>query len=142
MALNADDKSHIQAIWPCVAAHPDEYGGEALYRMFLSNPQTKTYFPGFEIHKDSPQIKAHGKKVVNALTEASKHMDNIEGALGNLIDRHAYDLRVDPGNFKLLAHHILVTIATHFPDKFDCMTHQALDKFLAAVGAALTCKYR
>ncbi|XP_073398863.1 hemoglobin subunit alpha-2-like [Dendrobates tinctorius] len=142
MALNADDKAHVQAIWPSVASHAEQYGGEALYRMFLSSPQTKTYFPNFDMHKDSPQILAHGKKVVNALTEASKHMDDIDAALSKLSDLHAYDLRVDPGNFKILAHHILVTIATHFPDKFDCLTHQALDKFLAAVGTCLTSKYR
>ncbi|XP_075687418.1 hemoglobin subunit alpha-2-like [Rhinoderma darwinii] len=142
MALNADDKAHIQAIWPSVAAHADKYGGEALYRLFLSHPQTKTYFPNFDFHKDSPQIKAHGKKVVDALTEAAKHLNNIDSAMCRLSDLHAYDLRVDPGNFPLLAHNILVTIAVHFPDKFDCLTHQALDKFLAAVGCSLTSKYR
>ncbi|KAG9477141.1 hemoglobin subunit alpha-2-like [Eleutherodactylus coqui] len=142
MALTADDKAHIQAIWPCVAAHPAELGGEALHRMFVCHPKTKTYFPGFDFHKDSAQIKAHGKKVVNALTEASHHLDNIPGALSKLSDLHAYDLRVDPGNFDHLRHHILVTMGCHFPDKLDCCTHQSMDKFLAAVGNALTSKYR
>nr|P83113.1 RecName: Full=Hemoglobin subunit alpha-2; AltName: Full=Alpha-2-globin; AltName: Full=Hemoglobin alpha-2 chain [Telmatobius peruvianus] len=137
-----DDRSHILAIWPSVASHGADYGGEALYRLFLSNPQTKTYFPNFDFHKDSPQIKAHGKKVVDALTEASKHLDNINGALSKLFDLHAFELRVDPGNFPLLAHHINVTIAVMFPDdKFDIAHHQ-LDKFLAAVGGSLTSKYR
>ncbi|XP_071978824.1 hemoglobin subunit alpha-2-like [Engystomops pustulosus] len=142
MALNADDKAHIQAIWPCIAQHAAEYGGEALYRMFLSNPQTKTYFPKFDCSKDSAHVKAHGKKVLDALTETVKHLDNIDGALCKLSELHAYDMRVDPGNFPLLAHHILVTIAIHLPDKFDCLTHEALDKFLAVVGCSLTSKYR
>ncbi|XP_056390847.1 hemoglobin subunit alpha-2-like [Hyla sarda] len=142
MALDADNKGLIQAIWTPIAAHADQYGAEALYRMFLSSPQTKTYFPNFDLHKDSPDIRAHGKKVFDALTKAAQHLDNIEGALSNLSDLHAFDLRVDPGNFTILAHHILVTIAIHHPDKFDSLTHQALDKFLAAVGCALTSKYR
>ncbi|XP_063790283.1 hemoglobin subunit alpha-1-like [Pseudophryne corroboree] len=142
MALNADNKAHIQAIWPSVAAHADTYGGEALFRMFSSNPQTKVYFPAFDFHEKSPQIQKHGKKIVDALTEAVSHLDNIEGALDKLSDLHAFKLRVDPGNFSLLAHHILVVIARHFPKKFDCATHQALDKFLARIESALTCKYR
>ncbi|XP_075035968.1 hemoglobin subunit alpha-2-like [Mixophyes fleayi] len=142
MALNADDKAHIQAIWPCIAANAEKYGGEAMQRLFLCDPQTKTYFPNFDCHKVSPQIANQGKKVVDALTEAVKHLDNIEGALDKLSDLHAYDLRVDPGNFPLLAHQFLVVIAIHLHKKFDCCTHQAVDKFLARVGCCLTSKYR
>ncbi|KAG8432884.1 hypothetical protein GDO86_017224 [Hymenochirus boettgeri] len=142
MMLSAEDKKHIKAIWPSVAAHADQFGADALYRMFLSNPQTKTYFPKFDFHKDSAQMKAHGKKVVDALTEASNHLDNIGGTLSKLSDLHAHDMRVDPGNFPLLSHHILVVIALHFPKQFDFAAHQALDKFLATVSAVLTSKYR
>ncbi|XP_068102917.1 hemoglobin subunit alpha-like [Hyperolius riggenbachi] len=142
MALNADDKALIQAIWPSIAAHPDQFGGEALYRLFLCYPQTKTYFPKFDFSKGSAHIKTHGKKVVDALSEAVKHLDNIDGALSHLSDLHAYDLRVDPANFPLLAHMILVVIAVHLPKKMDCSTHEALDKFLHNIGCVLTSKYR
>ncbi|MEE6498446.1 hypothetical protein FKM82_003101 [Ascaphus truei] len=142
MALNADDKKCIKAIWPGVAAHSDKFGGEALYRMFLSNPQTKTYFPNFDFSKDSPNIRAHGKKVMDALNEAASHIDNISGTLSKLSDLHAFDLRVDPGNFPLLCQNILVVIAIHFPKQFDAPTHTALDKFLCAVSGVLTSKYR
>ncbi|KAM3917882.1 hemoglobin subunit alpha-C-like [Leptodactylus fuscus] len=140
--LNADDKAHVQAIWHSVAAHAQEYGAEALHRMFVTCPQTKTYFPNFDCSKDSAHVKAHGKKVMDALTEAVKHIDNIAAALGSLINLHAFDLRVDPGNFKYLTHNILVTLAIHLGDKLDCVTHQAVDKFLAEVATALTSKYR
>ncbi|XP_044159907.1 hemoglobin subunit alpha-2-like [Bufo gargarizans] len=142
MALTSEDCACIHAIWPHLSAHPDKYGAEALYRMFLCEPQTKTYFAGFDFHKDSPQIKGHGKKVFDALTKASKHLDNIDGALCDLSELHATNMRVDPGNFSLLAHHILVVCAIHFPDKFDCHTHQAVDKFLANVSCVLTSRYR
>ncbi|XP_069841487.1 hemoglobin subunit alpha-2-like [Dendropsophus ebraccatus] len=142
MVLDADNRALIQTIWPCIASHAEAYGSEALLRMFLSFPQTKTYFPDFEVSKDSPQMKAHGKKVVDALTNAVHHLDNIDAAMSKLSDLHAYDLRVDPGNFPLLAHHLLVTIAVHHPDKLDCLTHRALDKFLDLIGCALTSKYR
>ncbi|KAM4698282.1 hemoglobin subunit alpha-like [Rhinophrynus dorsalis] len=142
MALSAEDKKHIKAIWPSVAAHAEQYGGDALHRMFCCHPQTKTYFPKFDFHKDSANLRSHGKKVVDALTEASNHLDNISGCLSKLSDLHAFDLRVDPGNFPLLCHHILIVIALHFPKQFDCATHQALDKFLVCVSSVLTSKYR
>ncbi|XP_075035966.1 hemoglobin subunit alpha-2-like [Mixophyes fleayi] len=142
MALSVENKAHIQAIWPCVAANPEKYGGEALYSLFLCDPQTKTYFPDFDCHQITPQVANHGKKVIEALTEAVKHLDNIEGALDKLSDLHAFKLRVDPGNFPLLSHHLLVVIAKHHSKKFDCCTHQALDKFLARIGCCLTSKYR
>ncbi|XP_053551040.1 hemoglobin subunit alpha-1 [Bombina bombina] len=142
MALNSDDKKRIKAIWTAMAGHGDVYGGEALYRMFLHSPQTKTYFPNFDFSKNSAQIKAHGKKVVDALTEAVNHLDNIEGCLSKLSDLHAFNLRVDPGNFGLLRHNILVVMANHFPKQFDPCTHQSVDKFITAVSTALTSKYR
>ncbi|KAE8579904.1 hypothetical protein XENTR_v10024228 [Xenopus tropicalis] len=142
MHLTADDKKHIKAIWPSVAAHGDKYGGEALHRMFMCAPKTKTYFPDFDFSEHSKHILAHGKKVSDALNEACNHLDNIAGCLSKLSDLHAYDLRVDPGNFPLLAHQILVVVAIHFPKQFDPATHKALDKFLVSVSNVLTSKYR
>ena len=142
MALNADDKAHIKSIWPCVAAHAADYGAEALYRMFLCEPQTKTYFPSFDFSPNSAHLKNQGKKVMNALTDVVKHLDHPEQSLSHLSDLHAFSLRVDPGNFAILNKNILVVIAAHHSDKFDSATHQALDKFLNCVSAILTSKYR
>ncbi|CAH2306789.1 Hemoglobin subunit alpha-3 [Pelobates cultripes] len=110
--------------------------------MFITEKRTKTYFPSFDLTPKSTHLKAHGKKVIDALTEAVNHLDNIQGALNKLSDLHAYDLRVDPGNFPLLAQNILVVTAIHFHDKFDICTHIALDKFLDRVACVLTSKYR
>ncbi|XP_072274995.1 hemoglobin subunit alpha-C-like [Pyxicephalus adspersus] len=142
MALNADDKAHIQAIWPSVASHAEQYGADALYRMFLCHPQTKTYFPNFDFSANSAQLKNQGKKVLHALSEVVKHLDHAEATLSHLSDLHAFTLRVDPGNFALLSNNILVVIAMHHSDKFDSLTHQALDKFMNYVSGVLTSKYR
>lgn len=69
--------------------------------MFLSFPTTKTYFPHFDLSHGSAQVKGHGKKVGDALTNAVGHMDDLPGALSALSDLHAYKLRVDPVNFKV-----------------------------------------
>lgn len=71
--------------------------------MFLSFPTTKTYFPHFDLSHGSAQVKAHGKKVGDALVNAVGHLDDLPGALSALSDLHAYKLRVDPVNFKVSA---------------------------------------
>lgn len=70
-------------------------------RTFTAFPTTKTYFPHFDLSHGSAQVKAHGKKVADALTTAVAHMDDLPGALSALSDLHAYKLRVDPINFKV-----------------------------------------
>lgn len=70
-------------------------------RTFASFPTTKTYFPHFDLSPGSAQVKAHGKKVADALTTAAGHLDDLPGALSALSDLHAHKLRVDPVNFKV-----------------------------------------
>ncbi|XP_056390493.1 hemoglobin subunit alpha-3-like isoform X1 [Hyla sarda] len=110
--------------------------------MFLGFPQTKTYFNHFDLSHGSTDVQTHGGKVLGALVQAAKHLDNLEESLSKLSDLHAYNLRVDPGNFHMLSHSMLVVLAAHFPADFDAATHAAFDKFLAAVSHILTSKYR
>ena len=70
-------------------------------RLFTSYPQTKTYFPHFDLHRGSAHLRAHGSKVVAAVGDAVRNIDNIAGALSKLSELHAYVLRVDPVNFKV-----------------------------------------
>lgn len=70
-------------------------------RMFTAYPQTKTYFPHFDLSPGSDQIRGHGKKVLGALGNAVKNVDNLSQAMSELSNLHAYNLRVDPVNFKV-----------------------------------------
>lgn len=70
-------------------------------RLFSSFPQTKTYFPHFDLSHGSVQLRGHGSKVLGAIGEAVKNIDDIGGALAKLSELHAYILRVDPVNFKV-----------------------------------------
>ncbi|XP_074135938.1 hemoglobin subunit zeta-like [Sminthopsis crassicaudata] len=142
MSLTKTDKALIAAIWAKVSTQADSIGTEALERLFVSYPQTKTYFPHFDLHHGSAQLRGHGSKVIGAIGDAVKDIDNLESSLSKLSELHAYILRVDPVNFKLLSHTILVTIAAHFPAEFTAEAHAAWDKFLTKVSAILTEKYR
>ncbi|NWX84268.1 HBAD protein, partial [Nothoprocta ornata] len=137
--LTAEDKKLIQQTWTKVQ---EDFGGEALERMFTTYPQTKTYFPHFDLHHGSEQIRGHGKKVVNALGVAVKNMDSLSQALSELSNLHAYNLRVDPVNFKLLSQCFQVVLAVHLGKDYTAETHSAFDKFLSAVASVLAEKYR
>ncbi|XP_027718492.1 hemoglobin subunit zeta-like [Vombatus ursinus] len=142
MSLTKSDKAIIATIWSKIATQADSIGTEALERLFTSYPQTKTYFPHFDLHHGSAQLHAHGAKVVSAIGDAVKNIDHIGAALSKLSELHAYILRVDPVNFKLLSHTFLVTVAAHFPADFTAEAHAAWDKFLSIVSSVLTEKYR
>ncbi|MCC4752803.1 hemoglobin alpha subunit family protein, partial [Streptococcus agalactiae] len=142
MVLSANDKSNVKAVFGKIGGQAGDLGGEALERLFITYPQTKTYFPHFDLSHGSAQIKGHGKKVAEALVEAANHIDDIAGALSKLSDLHAQKLRVDPVNFKLLGHCFLVVVAVHFPSLLTPEVHASLDKFVCAVGTVLTAKYR
>ncbi|OWK55399.1 Hemoglobin subunit alpha-A [Lonchura striata] len=142
MVLSAGDKSNVKAVFGKIGGQADEYGADALERMFATYPQTKTYFPHFDLGKGSAQVKAHGKKVAAALVEAANNVDDLAGALSKLSDLHAQKLRVDPVNFKLLGQCFLVVVATRNPSLLTPEVHASLDKFLCAVGTVLTAKYR
>nr|ABW88774.1 hemoglobin alpha-subunit [Peromyscus maniculatus]AJQ22312.1 alpha-globin [Peromyscus maniculatus]AJQ22313.1 alpha-globin [Peromyscus maniculatus] len=142
MVLSAEDKANVKTAWGKIGGHRAEYGAEALGRMFESHPTTKTYFPHFDVSHGSAQVKGHGAKVADALATAADNLDDLPGALSALSNLHAHKLRVDPVNFKLLSHCLLVTLAAHHPADFTPAVHASLDKFLASVSTVLTSKYR
>ncbi|KAM5227663.1 hemoglobin subunit zeta [Ctenodactylus gundi] len=142
MSLTKSERAIVTSIWDKMSVQADAIGTETLERLFSSYLQTKTYFPHFDLHPGSPQLRAHGLKVVAALGDAVKSIDNIPGALARLSELHAYILRVDPVNFKLLSHCLLVTLAARFPADFTAEVHAAWDKFLSIVSSVLTEKYR
>ncbi|XP_021386903.1 hemoglobin subunit alpha-D [Lonchura striata] len=140
--LTAEDKKLIQQIWGKLGGAEEEIGADALYRMFHSYPPTKTYFPHFDLSQGSDQIRGHGKKVMTALGGAIKNMDNLSQALSELSNLHAYNLRVDPVNFKFLSQCLQVTLATRLGKEYSPEVHSAVDKFMSAVASVLAEKYR
>ncbi|NXH79863.1 HBAD protein, partial [Edolisoma coerulescens] len=141
--LTAEDKKLIQQTWAKLG-NTEEVGAETLWRMFHAYPPTKTYFPHFDLSQGSDQIHGHGKKVVAALSNAIKNLDNLSQALSELSNLHAYNLRVDPPRFALqfLAQCLQVVLAVRLGKDYTPEVHSAVDKFMSAVAAVLAEKYR
>ncbi|KAM4597706.1 hemoglobin subunit alpha-2-like [Polymixia lowei] len=143
MSLSAKDKETVKLFWSKVAGKQEDVGSDALCRMMTVYPQTKTYFSHWnDLSSHSPYVRKHGKTVMNGIGEAVKKMDDLDGGLLALSELHAFKLRVDPTNFKILSHNILVVLAIMFPDEFTPVAHVAVDKFLQALSKALAEKYR
>ncbi|KAK2833256.1 hypothetical protein Q5P01_017145 [Channa striata] len=145
MSLSAKDKAAVRALWSKAESKCAELGNEALGRMLISAPQTKTYFTHWgagELVPNSPKVKKHGATIMGAVGKAIKAIDDLTGHLSSLSELHAFQLRVDPSNFKILAHNIILAFALHFPADFTPEAHLALDKFLHQLALALSEKYR
>ncbi|XP_062294700.1 hemoglobin embryonic subunit alpha [Scomber scombrus] len=142
-SLTAKDKATVKAFWGKISSKADEIGANALGRMLVVYPQTKTYFSHWkDLSPGSAPVKKHGKTVMGGVADAVTKIDDLKAGLLNLSELHAFTLRVDPANFKIISHCILVVVATMFPVEFTPEVHVSLDKFLAALALALAEKYR
>ncbi|XP_046893316.1 hemoglobin subunit alpha-2-like [Hypomesus transpacificus] len=143
MSLSSKDKATVKAFWAKVAPKTEEVGSDALSRMLVVYPQTKTYFSHWpDLSPGSAPVRSHGKTIIEGVGEAVSKIEDLTGGLINLSELHAFQLRVDPANFKIFCHNIIVVLAIMFPDEFTPEAHVSIDKFLAAVSLALQEKYR
>uniref|UniRef100_A0AAZ3NY41 Globin domain-containing protein n=1 Tax=Oncorhynchus tshawytscha TaxID=74940 RepID=A0AAZ3NY41_ONCTS len=139
MSLTAKDKKMVKAFWAKVAGKAEDIGCDDAGCV----PQTKTYFSHWkDLSPGSAPVRKHGGTIMGGISLAVASIDDISAGLLALSELHAFKLRVDPANFKILSHNILVVLAILFPNDFNPEAHVAMDKFLAAVGRALSEKYR
>ncbi|XP_073692634.1 hemoglobin alpha embryonic-3 [Garra rufa] len=143
MSLSAKDKLAVKTFFDKVAPKMEDIGSQALARTLFVYPQTKTYFAHWsDLSPSSPQVKKHGLTIMKGVLSAIELMDDLKGGLLTLSELHAYMLRLDPANFKIINHNLLVVLSMMFPDDFTAEVHVSVDKFLAQVCLALSEKYR
>ncbi|XP_062868267.1 hemoglobin subunit alpha-2-like [Trichomycterus rosablanca] len=143
MSLNEKDKATVKAFFSKVSSRAEDIGNEVLSRTLNVYPQTKTYFSHWkDLSPGSAQVKKHGLTVMQGVLTAVEQIDDLKTGLLNLSELHAFMLRVDPANFKIISHNILVVLALLFPNDFTPEVHVSVDKFLAQVNLALSEKYR
>ena len=70
--------------------------------MLVVYPQTKTYFSHWpELSPGSASVRTHGKTIIEGVGEAVSKIEDLSNGLINLSELHAFQLRVDPANFKV-----------------------------------------
>ncbi|XP_072916906.1 hemoglobin subunit alpha-like [Hemitrygon akajei] len=142
MVLSDANKKIIKRLGKDIKAKAELLGADALARLFMLHPQTKTYFQNFTAFDASDTaVKMHGSKVMSVVGDAALNVDNLRQLLDSLADKHGKDLLVDPNNFHLFADCIAVTLAIYLPE-FTPEIHRAVDKFLELVTHEMVSKYR
>nr|P86882.1 RecName: Full=Hemoglobin subunit alpha; AltName: Full=Alpha-globin; AltName: Full=Hemoglobin alpha chain [Lycodes reticulatus] len=142
-SLSDKDKAAVKAIWNKISKSADVIGADAMGRMLVVYPQTKTYFSHWsDLSPNSAPVKNHGKTVMTGVALAVSNIDDMTTGLKALSEKHAFQLRVDPSNFKILSHCILVVIAMMYPKDFTPEAHVSMDKFFCGLSLALAEKYR
>uniref|UniRef100_A0A3P9IX13 Globin domain-containing protein n=1 Tax=Oryzias latipes TaxID=8090 RepID=A0A3P9IX13_ORYLA len=102
MSLTEKDKAAVKALWAKISKSADAIGADALSRMLLVYPQTKTYFAHWpDMKTGSEPVKKHGKKIMGGVGLAVSKIDDLAAGLLELSELHAFKLRVDPANFKV-----------------------------------------
>uniref|UniRef100_A0A3Q0TES6 Globin domain-containing protein n=1 Tax=Amphilophus citrinellus TaxID=61819 RepID=A0A3Q0TES6_AMPCI len=141
--LTGKDKTVVKNFWDKVAPKSAEIGGQALARMLTAYPMTKTYFSHWaDLSPNSAQVRKHGATIMAAVGDAVGKIDDLVGGLSALSELHAFKLRVDPANFRILSHNIILCMGMFFPGEFTPEVHVAFEKFLQNVAWALSEKYR
>uniref|UniRef100_A0A9J8DGQ4 Globin domain-containing protein n=1 Tax=Cyprinus carpio carpio TaxID=630221 RepID=A0A9J8DGQ4_CYPCA len=104
MSLSAKDKAAVKDLWAKISGKADDIGQDALSRMLVVYPQTKTYFSHWkDLSPGSAPVRKHGKTVMSGVAEAVSKIDDLTSGLLNLSELHAFQLRIDPANFKVNA---------------------------------------
>ncbi|KAL7830712.1 hypothetical protein SRHO_G00318390 [Serrasalmus rhombeus] len=143
MSLTTKDMAVVKALWAKISSKADEIGAEAFGRMLTVYPQTKTYFSHWaDLSPGSAPVKKHGKTIMGAVADAVSHIEDLPAALSQLSELHASKLRVDPANFKILAHNLIVVVAMLFPADFTPEVHVSVDKFMQNLAWCLAERYR
>ncbi|XP_059835618.1 hemoglobin subunit alpha-like [Hypanus sabinus] len=142
MVLSSQNKKVLVELGILIKANAEAWGADALARLFELHPQTKRYFSKFSgFDASDEQVRKHGQRVMNALAEATRNVDNLHVHLEDLARKHGEVICVDPQNFHLFAVCILVTLATHL-QAFPLATHCAVHKFLQLITDELSTYYR
>ncbi|KAI4895008.1 hypothetical protein NFI96_016219 [Prochilodus magdalenae] len=101
MSLSVKDKNAVKGFWTKVAPIAEDIGSDALSRMLVVYPQTKTYFSHWkDLSPGSAPVRKHGKTVMSGVAEAVSKIDDLTNGLLTLSELHAFQLRIDPANFK------------------------------------------
>ncbi|KAK6476106.1 hemoglobin subunit beta-like [Huso huso] len=140
-----EERQAITSIWAEV--NVEEAGHQALTRVLVVYPWTQRYFSTFGNVSNATAIagnhmvRAHGKRVVVALGDAIKNLDNVKATYAKLSELHSEKLHVDPENFKLLGETLIISLAAQFGAAFTPDIQAAWQKLMAVVTAALSKQY-
>ena len=131
----------INKFWANV--DPKKAGGESLTRLLVVYPWTQRYFGNFgnlgsaDAICHNAKVIAHGEKVVSAIGDGLKHLENVKAHFAKLSQYHSEKLHVDPANFYRFGDVLIITLALQFHQEFTPEVQCALQSAFHSIGDAL-----
>ncbi|OCT61431.1 hemoglobin subunit beta-2-like [Xenopus laevis] len=141
----AEEKAAITSVWQKVNLEQD--GHDALTRLLVVYPWTQRYFSSFgnlgnaTAIAGNAKVHAHGSKVLSAVGDAIDHLDNVKGSLHDLSELHAFNLYVDPENFKYFGQVLVIVLASKLGSAFTPQVQGTWEKFMVVLVDALSQAY-
>nr|P02138.1 RecName: Full=Hemoglobin subunit beta; AltName: Full=Beta-globin; AltName: Full=Hemoglobin beta chain [Lepidosiren paradoxa] len=140
------EKQYIVSVFSKIDV--DHVGANTLERVLIVFPWTKRYFNSFGdlsspgAIKHNNKVSAHGRKVLAAIIECTRHFGNIKGHLANLSHLHSEKLHVDPHNFRVLGQCLRIELAAALGFKeFTPERNAYFQKFMDVISHSLGREY-
>ncbi|KAF7225636.1 hemoglobin embryonic subunit alpha-like [Nothobranchius furzeri] len=88
-SLSAKDKDTVKAFWAKASTKGADIGKDALGRMLVVYPQTKTYFAHWkDLSPGSAPVAKHGATIMAGVGDAVSKIDDLTAGLLNLSELH------------------------------------------------------
>uniref|UniRef100_A0A8C5MZ50 Globin domain-containing protein n=1 Tax=Leptobrachium leishanense TaxID=445787 RepID=A0A8C5MZ50_9ANUR len=137
--LAAEEKEALASWWTKLAPEASVVGGEALFRFLTVCPDAKSHFSHLDQSQGSPDLLALGGKIMNAIGDGIKDLDNLSTVMTGLTEVHI-KLKITLEHMKDMSCTILVTLARHYPEDFTPECHKAWKKYLCILCDVLLTK--
>uniref|UniRef100_A0A8C5MXF1 Globin domain-containing protein n=1 Tax=Leptobrachium leishanense TaxID=445787 RepID=A0A8C5MXF1_9ANUR len=117
-----------------------EVGAEVMFRFLTVCPDAKSLFIHLDQSQGSPDLLAHGLKLMTAIGDGIKGLDNLSTLMTELTDLHTNKLKITSEQMEDLSCTILVTLARNCPAEFTPECHKAWKTYLCMLHDVLLSK--
>ncbi|XP_063297611.1 hemoglobin subunit alpha-3-like isoform X1 [Pelobates fuscus] len=119
MTLTDIEKALVLSLWEKIAPKAETLGAEAMDSLTTSSKEAAKYFEKFDISKNSPDMLAHGGKIMHAIGDAIKNYDKLKESMTTLTDLHVNTIHVTRDLYELMCGCIIAVLSKHFPEEFN-----------------------
>ncbi|CAH2256046.1 hemoglobin subunit pi [Pelobates cultripes] len=81
LALSDSEKGALATFWVKITPEVTALGAAAMYRLILIHDDAREHYSQFDLSENSPDLRDHGVKIINAFGNAIKNMDNLPDAI-------------------------------------------------------------
>ncbi|XP_063297617.1 hemoglobin subunit alpha-3-like [Pelobates fuscus] len=140
LALSDREKGALATFWVKITPDWTALGAAAMYRLILIHDDAREHYSQFDLSENSPDLRDHGVKIINAFGNAIKNMDNLPDAICDQNGLPMNVLHVETQHFWCMCMAIQITLVAHYKEDFTGECLSAWTKFIYHLSNALADK--